>query len=281
MIDWLIDPFSSPFTQRAAMMCVFIGILAPVVGTWIVLRKLSYLGDAMSHATVGGVAVAYWAAGTASVLIGALAAGAVMAGALVVLSLNRRLASDAIIGVVEAGMFSAGILIISRLDSGVELSHFLFGQVLATTTGDVWFAAILTVAVVAIIIFLFDDLRMTSFDEMHAQQVGIRVRAVQFVLLLLLAVAVVVCLRTVGTLLSVSLAIVPAATARLVTNSVKTMTFVGAGAGVSSTLGGFIIAYHADASPGATIALTATCIFVVVYVVTLPRRQRHHPRPAI
>jgi ABC-type Mn2+/Zn2+ transport system permease subunit len=280
-MDWLSDPFTSPFTQRASLMCLLVGILAPLVGTWIVLRRLSYLGDAMSHATIGGVAIAFWVAGSSSVLIGALGAGIVMAILMAMLSLNRRLGQDAIIGVIESAMFATGIIVISRLDTGTELTHFLFGQLLTVTAGDVWLGATLTVAATIVIVLLFGDLRMSTFDEMHARQVGVRVGLVHFVLLLLLAVVIVVCLRTVGTLMSVAMLVVPAATARLLTSNVRTMTFVAIAIGVVAALTGFAISYHAGSSPGATIALTASGAFAGVYAITLPRRQRHHPRPAV
>jgi manganese/iron transport system permease protein len=276
VIHWLTDPFATDFMKRALAVAVFVGVLSPIVGTWIVLRRLAYLGDAMSHATLAGVGIAF-AAG-ASVLLGALGAGIVMAMLLLVLSANRRLGQDAIIGVIETAMFSIGVIVIGRVDTGVELSHFLFGQVLTVTRGDVIASFVLTLVAVGVIVLMFGDLRMATFDPVHARQVGVRVGLVHGVLLVLLAITIVVSLRTVGTLMSVAMLVTPAATARLVTRSVATMTLVGAGVGLVSAVTGLILQYHLDSPPGATIALVAVAIFAVVYAVTLPRRLPHHVR---
>jgi manganese/iron transport system permease protein len=276
VIHWLTDPFATDFMKRALAVAVFVGVLSPIVGTWIVLRRLAYLGDAMSHATLAGVGIAF-AAG-ASVLLGALGAGVVMAMLLFLLSANRRLGQDAIIGVIETAMFSIGVIVIGRVDTGVELSHFLFGQVLTVTRGDVLASFVLTLVAVGVIVLMFGDLRMATFDPVHARQVGVRVGLVHGVLLLLLAVTIVVSLRTVGTLMSVAMLVTPAATARLVTRSVATMTVIGAGVGLVSAVTGLILQYHLDSPPGATIALVAVVIFAVVYAVTLPRRLPHHVR---
>jgi manganese/iron transport system permease protein len=276
VIHWLTDPFATDFMKRALAVAVLVGVLSPIVGTWIVLRRLAYLGDAMSHATLAGVGLAF-AAG-ASVLLGALGAGIVMAGLLLVLSANRRLGQDAIIGVIETAMFSIGVIVIGRVDTGVELSHFLFGQVLTVTRGDVTASFVLTLVAVGVIVLLFGDLRMATFDPVHARQVGVRVGLVHGVLLLLLAITIVVSLRTVGTLMSVAMLVTPAATARLVTRSVATMTVVGAALGVLSAVTGLILQYHLDSPPGATIALVTVVIFTVVYAATLPRRLPHHVR---
>ena len=276
MIHWLTDPFATDFMKRALAVAVFVGVLSPIVGTWIVLRRLAYLGDAMSHATLAGVGIAF-AAG-ASVLLGALGAGIVMAMLLLLLSANRRLGQDAIIGVIETAMFSIGVIVIGSVDTGVELSHFLFGQVLTVTRGDVIASFVLTLVAVGVIVLMFGDLRMATFDPVHARQVGVRVGLVHGVLLVLLAITIVVSLRTVGTLMSVAMLVTPAATARLVTRSVATMTLVGAGVGLVSAVTGLILQYHLDSPPGATIALVAVAIFAVVYAVTLPRRLPHHVR---
>ena len=278
MWHWITEPFASDFTQRAAITCVLLGVLAPAVGTWIVLRRLAYLGDAMSHASVGGVAIAFAIGGTSSVLIGALGAGVVMAVLIALLSANRRLGQDAVIGVIESAMFAVGILVITRIDSGKSLTHFLFGQLLTVQRGDVILNVVLTVAGLVVLALLFDDLRMSTFDPNHAAQVGVRVQLVQTILLILLATSVVVALRTVGSLMAIARLGTPAATARLVTRDVLRMTLLAVVFGVSTALVGFVISYHLNASPGATISLTASAAFVVVYVVSLPKRMRHHSR---
>jgi manganese/iron transport system permease protein len=278
-MSWLLDPFQSDFTQRAGLICIMVGILAPVVGTWISLRKLAYLGDAMSHSVLGGVALGFAWFGTNAVLPGALVAGIFMAIVIHFLSQNRRIATDSVIAVVGSGMFALGALLLSKMDTSVSISHFLFGQLLTVNTVDLWITLVLTVSAVSFVWFRFDDLKFATFDRDHATQIGIRVQRLDAAMLVLLAVCVVVCLNTVGIALTVSLLITPTATARLFFNNVATITRAAIAIGLTEVLTGFIVAYHFDLSPGPAITLGATTVFIVLYAIrfaTSDRTYVHH-----
>lgn len=276
-MSWLADPFRTEFMVRALIATVITGIVAPVVGTWVVLRRMANLGDAMAHGTLAGVGIAY-AAG-ASVLVGAVGAGIVIAVLLLVFSANRRLGQETVITVIGTAFFAIGVVVISRLDTGVELSHFLFGRVLTVTWGDIWLDLALGGAAVATVLVLFGELRLATFDHVQAEQVGVRVELVQGVLVVLLAVVVVVSLRTVGTVMSVTMLVTPAATARLLSRTLRRMTIVGVVVGVGDGIVGLIASYHLGSAPGATIGLVAAAVFAVAFAVTLPRRMPHHHRP--
>jgi ABC-type Mn2+/Zn2+ transport system permease subunit len=276
-MHWLLDPFRSEFMVRALLATVVTGIVAPVVGTWVVLRRMANLGDAMAHGTLAGVGLAY-AAGV-SVLVGAVGAGLVIALLLLAFSANRRLGQETVITVIGTALFALGVVVISRLDTGVELSHFLFGRVLTVTWGDVWLATGLGSAAVAVVLVLFGELRLATFDHVQAEQVGVRVELVQGVLVVLLAVVVVVSLRTVGTVMSVTMLVTPAATARLLARTLRRMTALGVAFGVGNGVAGLIASYHLGSAPGATIGLMAAIVFGIVFVATLPRRMPHHHRP--
>lgn len=273
----LTDPFQSEFMQRAFLAAVIIGVVAPVVGTWVVLRRMANLGDAMSHGTLAGVGIAY-AAGF-NILLGAVGIGIVMAALLLAFSSNRRIGQETIITVLGTAFFSIGVVMISRLDTGVELSHFLFGRLLTVTWGDIWLNLALGGLAVGVVVALFGELRLATFDHVQAEQVGVHVELVQAVLVLLLSLVVVVSLRVVGTVMSVTMLVTPAATARLVARTLKQMTFIGIGIGVSVGVGGLMLSYHLSSAPGATIGLIAAAVFCVVFAITLPRRNRHHHRP--
>lgn len=276
-MHWLLDPFRSEFMVRALLATVITGIVAPVVGTWVVLRRMANLGDAMAHGTLAGVGLAY-AAGV-SVLVGAIGAGLVIALLLLAFSANRRLGQETVITVIGTALFALGVVVISRLDTGVELSHFLFGRVLTVTWGDVWLALGLGAAAVAVVLVLFGELRLATFDHVQAEQVGVRVELVQAVLVVLLAVVVVVSLRTVGTVMSVTMLVTPAATARLLARTLRRMTLLGVAIGVGDGVVGLIASYHLGSAPGATIGLVAAVVFGIVFLVALPRRMPHHHRP--
>jgi iron/zinc/copper transport system permease protein len=247
-MHWLTDPFHAEFMQRAFLAAIIIGIVAPVVGTWVVLRRMANLGDAMSHGTLAGVGIAY-AAGV-NVLFGAMGAGLVIALLLLTFSSNRRLGQETIITVIGTAFFALGVVVISRLDTGVELTHFLFGRVLTVQWSDIWLNLALGTAAVLVVALMFGELRLATFDHVQAEQVGVRVELVQGVLVMLLAVVVVISLRAVGTVMTVTMLVTPAATARLVARTLRQMTLWGVAFGVGEGVVGLMISYHLSSAPG-------------------------------
>ena len=256
-----------------------VGVLAPTVGTWISLRRLAYMGDAMSHSVLGGVALGFGWFGSQAVLPGALMAGIFMAVVIHFLSQNRRVGHDSVIAVVGSGMFAFGVLALSKVDTTVSITHFLFGQLLTVNTADLWTTLALTLLALGFVWYRFDDLKFATFDRDHATQLGIRVQRLDMAMLVLLAICVVVCLNTVGIALTVSLLITPTATARLLFNNVSTISKGAIAIGLVEVVGGFIVAYHLDLAPGPTITLGATAVFMVVYITqfaTSDRTYVHH-----
>ncbi len=276
-MHWLTDPFQTGFMQRALVATVLIGIVAPVVGTWVVLRRMANLGDAMAHGTLAGVGLAY-AAGV-NVVVGALGSGVLLAALLLVFSSNRRLGQETVITVLGTAFFALGVVVISRLDTGVELTHFLFGRVLTVQWSDIWLNLVLGTLAVVTVLLMFGELRLATFDHVQAEQVGVRVELVQAVLIILLAVVVVISLRAVGTVMSVTMLVTPAATARLLARDLRHMTILGVAFGVAEGVVGLMVSYHLGAAPGATIGLVSVAVFAVVFAATLPRRMPHHHRP--
>jgi ABC-type Mn2+/Zn2+ transport system permease subunit len=262
---------------KALVGAVVIGAVAPVVGTWIVLRRMANLGDTMSHGTLAGVGIAY-AAG-ANILLGALGAGVVIAVLLILFSASQRLGNEAVIAVIGTALFALGIIIISRIDTTQELEHILFGDVLQLTWGEIVFNITMGATAVGVVLLLFGELRLASFDHVQAEQVGVHVEFVQAVLVVLMAVVVVISLRTVGSVMSVTMLVTPAATARLLSGTLRRMTIVGVALGISEGFVGVVIGQALNAPPGATIGLLAAAVFAVAYAVTLPRRMPHHHRP--
>lgn len=270
---WLTEPYGFAFMQRALLGALLVGVVSPLVGTWIVLRRLAYVGDAMGHATVSGVAVAALAGW--SITVGALGAGLVMAALMALLAAHPRLRSDSIVGAVEVALFAVGVLLISRsTDITVDLGHILFGSVTTVSEHDLVVNAVLGVLVIAAIAFLFRDLRSATFDPTHATLVGVRVTVLRQALLALVAISVVMALQTVGLLMSIALLIVPAATARLWTRTVLGMSVLAAAIGAACSGIGLTLSYHLSSAPGATIALTAVAALAVSFALTLPRRGR-------
>jgi ABC-type Mn2+/Zn2+ transport system permease subunit len=273
LIGWLTEPYQYEFMQRALVAALIVGCVTPAVGVWVVLRRLSYVGDAMAHSTLGGVAIAYLAG--ISVIFGALGAGLLMALLLAVLAFNPRLKEDSTIGIAETTLFALGVLLIStRRDVAVDLQHFLFGSIATVTTNDILINLGLGSLVILTIGVFFGDLRMASYDPIQARLVGIRVTGLRHLLMILIAITVVISLQTVGLLMTIAILIVPSAAARLITDTTLNMTLTAVGFGLFSAVLGLTASYHLASSPGATIAVVSVVILAICFIVTAPRRTR-------
>jgi manganese/iron transport system permease protein len=280
MIDWLLDPFSSSFAQRAAIECLLVAVLAPNIGVWIIHRQLSYMADAMSHSTLLGVVIGFSILGREYVLVGALVIGLFMTALISVFGTNRKLPKDAVIAVIGSGLFAGGIIGVNKADTNISLNHFLFGQVLTVTSADVVITLILVLIVLAYIVSQFRDLVFSTFDPLHAMQVGIRTRRQEGVLLILIAMSVVVCISSVGIVLTVSLLISPALTSRLFSSTALQQALIGTMIAIGQVFGGFLISFHLNLPPGPTITVVGLIIFLLSFSLTSlikdeVRVQRH------
>ncbi len=273
-MDWLLEPLSYPFMVRGLAAGVLVGIVCAVVGTYVVLRGMAFFGDALAHTVLPGVALGYvvsggergplfwWALGTA--VLAALGIGAI--------SKNGRLKEDTAIGIIFAGMFALGIAVISTVRSyAVDLSHFLFGDVLGVSSRDLMLTAIFGGIVILLVIIFFKEFQTLSFDPVLAVTLRMPVNLLTNLLLAMIAVTVAVSMQTVGVALMVAMLVTPAATAYLLTRHLWTMMILGAVIGASSSVVGLYLSYYLNIASGAAIVLTATAVFVVVFLVN-PRR---------
>jgi len=273
--ELLVAPFRYPFMARGLLAATMVGVVCPVVGTYVVLRGMAFFGDALAHAVLPGVAVGFltshgggrrsvfwWALGTA--ILASLGIGAV--------ARRGRLREDTAIGIVLAGMFALGIALISTVRGyAVDLVHFLFGNVLGVSGGDLLLTALLGGLVLALVLALYKEFLVVSFDATLAATLRLPVRLYNGLLLILIAVAVVVSLQTVGVALMLALLVTPASTAYLLVRRVPAMMILGAGFGVLSGLVGLYLSYYAGIASGAAIVLVATGFFVIA-LFAAPRR---------
>lgn len=262
--DDYLSVLGKVFFQHAMVAVVLIGALCGVVGTYVVLRGFAFIGDALAHATFPGVAVAYLL-GT-SILGGALAAGLVTAALIGVLSRHRRVSNDTAIGVLFAGAFALGVMILSRLRTyRRDLSSLLFGNILGVTRADLILIAAIGAVVLALVIVFYQELLLAAFDPTYAAALGYRTWLLDLLTLGLLTLTIVVGLQAVGNVLIVALVVTPSAAARLLTDRVPAMMALGALIGAGSGLVGLVASYPTNLAPGATIVLTATlCFFLAL-----------------
>ncbi|GGL04363.1 metal ABC transporter permease [Deinococcus radiotolerans] len=266
----LTDPLQFDFFTRALLAVVLVSVLCALVGAWVVLRGLSYIGDAMSHAVFPGIVGAFLMKG--NLLVGALIAAVLTALGIGAIGRRSGLKQDSAIGIVFVGMFALGIVMLSRAPTfTTDLSNFLIGNPLGVTPADLWGALAVTVVVGGILTAVQKELLLASFDPTEARAVGLPVRRLESLLLILIGLVVVLTVQLVGTTLSVSLLITSSAAARLLARSLRKMMLLAAALGTVGGVTGLYLSYYQDTAPGATIVLVNTAIFLAA--LALRRRE--------
>lgn len=264
-IEYLSDPLQYDFMKRAMVEVILMGAVTGAIGTYIVLRGLSFIGDALAHAIFPGVVIAFLLG--QGVFFGALIFGIFTSVMIGVVATNQRVKEDSAIGVMFAGSFALGIVLISSSKNFTrDLASFLFGNVLGVTTNDIMLSAIAGVIVIALIVIFYRELLITSFDRGAAQAIGLPVLALDLLLLLMISLTIVVSLRAVGNILVIAMLVTPAATARLLTDRLPVMIVLGALIGVVSGIVGLYISYYNDVAAGGTIVLVATALFGLAWL---------------
>jgi manganese/iron transport system permease protein len=264
-MEWLADPWQYPFMQRAFIEVALVGMLCGLVGCFVVLRGLAFIGDALAHTVFPGIVLSYLA--DRSILIGAFAFGLLTAFGIALLSRSRRVSEDTAVGVLFAAFFAFGVVLISR-QAGFrrDLGSLLFGNVLGVSQADVIATAIIAVIVIVILFSLLKEFTLIAFDETMARAVGYPVFLLDLALLVLVAATIVVSLQTIGNILILALIVTPPATARLLTDRLGRMMSISVLVALASGLLGLYISYHASTAAGGTIVLTATAFFLVALV---------------
>ncbi|HET7738919.1 MAG TPA: metal ABC transporter permease [Tepidiformaceae bacterium] len=284
-MDVITGPLEYPFMQRALLQIIIVGTVCGLVGCFVVLRGLAFIGDALAHAVFPGVVLSYLAG--QSILIGAFAFGTLTALGIGILSRSRRVSEDTAIGVLFAAFFALGVVLISR-QSGFrqDLGSLLFGNVLGVSRTDVLVTLVVGLVVAGILLALLKEFTLVAFDATMARTAGYPVFALDLLLLLLVSATIVVSLQTVGNILILALIVTPPATARLLTDSLSRMLLLSVALAISAGVLGLYISYHADTAGGGTIVLTATALFALALLFAPQhgllgaainrRRGRHH-----
>ena len=270
MIHWLTQPFTLEFMQRALIASLIVGVVCSVLGCFVVLRAMAFLGDALAHAILPGVAIAYLLG--ANLLAGALIAALIVAVGIGLFSRRGTVKEDTAIGILFAAALALGVVLISTVRSyATDLTHILFGNVLGVSTGDLWLTGLLAAAVLATVFLLYKEFLLASFDPVLAHTLGRRPELLRFVMLILLALTVGVSLQTVGVGLVAAMLVTPAATAFLLTRRLSRMMALSAAFGAASSVAGLYFSYYLNVASGAAVVLTATVVFMVAFVAA-PQR---------
>jgi manganese/iron transport system permease protein len=283
-MELLLEPLGSPIIQRALLASAMVGIVCAVVGTYVVLRGIAFIGDAIAHAGFPGVVIAYMIG--IPYYVGAAVAAVATALAIGVVTKRAGIRQDTAIGVLFAGTFALGVFLFSAIQGYVaDLFSFLFGNVLAIGPADLVALLVLGLGVVLTVAILWKELLYATFDPLGAAASGIKVDRLEYLFLALVALTIVVSLQAVGIILVVAMLITPAATAQLLTVRFVRLMVLAAIVGVTSSVIGLYVSYWLDVASGATIVLVQTAMFLVALVLgpqgMLARRRAHRTGGAI
>ncbi len=277
-MSFLLEPLQYAFMVRALLASVIVGVLCAVMGTYVVLRGMAFLGDALAHAILPGVAVAYLLQG--NLLVGAIIAALVIALSIGFFSKQGTIKEDTAIGILFAAALALGVALISSIQTyAVDLSHILFGNVLGVSAFDLALTAGLGFLILLTVFVLYKPFLIISFDPVLAATLRLRADLLRYVLLVLLALTVVVSLQTVGVGLAAAMLVTPAATAYLLTRRLAPMMLTSAALGAVSSVVGLYLSYYVNIVSGSAIVLAATAFFLLAYLFN-PRNGVVRHRPA-
>ncbi|WP_206515573.1 metal ABC transporter permease [Georgenia faecalis] len=277
-LAWITEPLAFEFMQRALAVTLVAAVACAVLSCWLVLIGWSLMGDAVSHAVLPGVVLAYVVG--LPFAVGALVFGVGAVALIGTVRESTRVKADAAIGVVFTTLFALGLVLVSVVPSQIDLNHILFGNVLGVTDAELWQVLVLGVLAVVIALVKRRDLTLHAFDPTHAHAVGLHPRRLSALLLGLLAVTSVVGLQAVGVVLVVAMLIIPGATATLLTRRFSRMLVIAPVTAAVCAVVGIYASYYLDTSVGGTVVLAQGLAFTAAYVVTiLARRRRTATRP--
>ena len=262
-MDWL-SPFQFPFMQNAFLVTLLIAPPTALLSCFLVLKGWSLMGDAISHATLPGIVIAYIL--NIPLIIGAFAAGMFCALAVGFLGDNSRVKRDTVMGVVFSGMFGFGMVLYTKVETDVHLDHILFGNMLGVGAEDLWTAGLVAFGVSAVLLAKWKDLLMHAFDPAHARAIGLPVGVMHYGLLAIISLTIVATLKAVGLILAIGLLIAPGATAFLLVREFRSMLAVAVAVTMAAMLGGVYLSFWLDSAPAPTIILLLSGAFVAAFL---------------
>ncbi len=280
-MGWLIDPFQAEFVRTGALAAAAVGVISGVVGCYVILRGMALMSDSLAHGVLPGVAIAFALTAGASgsdpdqtaIWLGALAAGLFTAGATNFVLRRSQVREETAAAVVFVFMLALGVAIVSRVEGySVDLTSFLFGDVLGVSSGEATLSVVFAIGIVAVVALLYRPFLLLSFDPQRAAGLGLPVERLHLAMLVLVTLAVVIGFRVVGALLVLGLLIAPPATAALLTKRLPAMMILSAAIAAASAPLGLILSWNLDLAAGASIVLVAVSGFVLALALPAARR---------
>ncbi len=263
-IQWFAAPLQYEFMVKAILISALVGLVCSALSCYMTLKGWALMGDAVSHAVMPGVVIAYLL--NIPLAIGAFIFGVGSVGAIGFVKAKTRIKEDTVIGLVFTGFFALGLVLVSKVRSSIDLTHILFGNVLGISDADILQTVIISAITLTALALMRKDLVLFCFDSTHARSIGLNTTLLYYVLLSLLSLTAVAGLQTVGIILVVAMLVTPGATAYLLSDRFDQMTLIAMASGVFSSVMGTYISYHIDGSTGGCIVVLQTLLFIVAMI---------------
>ncbi|HEY9652987.1 MAG TPA: metal ABC transporter permease [Coleofasciculaceae cyanobacterium] len=260
MLHWLLEPLSYEFMRNAIAVGIFIGILCPVVGTYLIVQRMALLGDVIAHAVLPGLAIAFFLG--FDILLGAFISGVFSTFVIAWIRSQSRVKVDAAMALTFSSFFALGVTLITLLKSKLDLDSFLFGDILGVTVGDVQRTVIITLIILLLVRLFYKELLVYTFDKLGAQAMGFPVNTLHYGLMAVITLTIVTSMQTVGVVLVISLLVGPGITAYLLVKELHQVMMVGAIFGMISSSGGIYISYYVNIPSGPAIVLVTFSLFL-------------------
>ena len=277
MLEILLEPLQYSFMQRSLLVAIIVGIISAVIGSYLMVQRLALLGDAISHSVLPGLAIAFCIG--ANIFIGAFIAGIISTILMNLIKTRSPIKEDAAMGIVLSAFFALGIILITIIqkDNKIDLNHFLFGNILGVTVGDLRETLITGVIILIVVVLLYKELLFYTFDPLGAQAVGLPVNLLNLGLMMLIGLTIVASLKAVGVVLVLSLLITPASTAYLLVKRLHQVMILGVGIGILSSISGIYISYFYNLPSGPAIVLVSFGLFILVFLFSPTQGILTHP----
>lgn len=265
MVEWLIEPLQYGFFIRGLIAGIVVAVACGLLSSFVVWRGMAFIGDALAHAVLPGIVIAVVLG--IHMLAGALLAAFISVLGIGVLSRHKGFKEDTAIGVIFSGAFALGIIMMSKVASFKDLSHVLFGNILGVGDSDLLIITVIAIIVGAVILFMYKELLVTSFDSTHARAIGLSPGFIHFMLLLMIAATTVIASQTVGVVLVLALLVTPAATASLAAKQLPRIIGLSVVLSIVAVIVGFYASYYMDLASGGAIVLVLTIMFVIFFSI--------------
>jgi len=263
-MEFINDLFHYTFLQRSLVTAIWVGIISGLIGSFIVMRGMALMGDAISHAILPGIAISYMFG--INYFYGAVLFGVMATVGISAISQHSRIKQDSSIGIVFTAFFALGVILVSKTPTATDLTQILFGNVLSVRSSDMYLTIGIGLLILIVIVLFYKELLISTFDETMAQVYGLKTKLIHYVIMILLTMATVASLQTVGVVLVVAMLITPAATAYLLTNRFSIMLILSSLIGTISSVLGLYFSFKYNLSSGAVIVLVATVLFVIAFL---------------